>query len=671
MATSPYFSTSNQYIKYDIHCDELSTSIANNTSTVRVYVLVWRTNSGYTTSGTGTCYVSINGTSYSQSISSSQTIYHNSDTVIFDKTVTVPHNSDGTKTIYVSASISHARFSSNSNGFNVTLSTIPRKADITAAPDFNNESNPTISYTNPAGTSATTLQACISLDNSTDTIAYRDIEKTGTSYTFNLSAADRITLLAATPNSNTLTVYFIIKTVLGGTTYYSSVAKVMSVVNANPTITSATYKDTNASTVAITGDDQVIIQSNSTLQFKFATLTAIKSATLANVKVKLDGTTYLLNLSGTTQNNKTISIGTVNSSADLDAEVILTDSRGNTATETVPVTMLSWILPSALISLKRKSNFYSETYLTVNADYSPLDGNNTITIEYQYKETGTGIWSAAVAIQDGVQVTLNMDNTKSYDFKIVVSDLLGTTTYNTELRIGIPILFIDRLRRSVGIGTIPDEDNMFVADRRISLKNPSQELLADLWSWTSPDTLTRSASLYLYDQAGDHLVSLVGRDTGGMLYLYKNGRIVMKNTNDDINIQMAAGNSGDGNVYVYDDSGNVTITLGGQNGTVYCKKVRASEGVVELYDGNFSSGSTTFSSKSNNVLVVAGHVTSSGSTITMTIPVILLSSTARPFCISDESHYISFSLALSNTTITMAIIGKDSTGYIEKVYGVN
>ena len=119
MATSSNFSTSNQYIKYRIVVTETSTSIPNNTSTVNVKVQAWRTNTGYTTYGTGTCYCTINGTSYSQSISSSQTITHNSYTTLFERNVTIAHNTDGSKSIYVSAYISHARFSSSSNGFTV------------------------------------------------------------------------------------------------------------------------------------------------------------------------------------------------------------------------------------------------------------------------------------------------------------------------------------------------------------------------------------------------------------------------------------------------------------------------------------------------------------------------------------------------------------------------
>ena len=136
MATSSNFSTSNQYIKYRIVVTENSTSIPNNTSSVNVKVQAWRTNTGYTTDGAGTRYCNIDGTNYSNSWEYGQKpLTYNSYTVLFDRTVTIPHNADGSKTIYVSAYIDHARFSSNSQGFNVTLSTIPRQATITAAPN--------------------------------------------------------------------------------------------------------------------------------------------------------------------------------------------------------------------------------------------------------------------------------------------------------------------------------------------------------------------------------------------------------------------------------------------------------------------------------------------------------------------------------------------------------
>ena len=132
MATSSDFSTTNQYIKYDIVVTENSTNVANNTSNVTVKVRCWRTNTGYTTYGTGTCYCGINGTMYSNDITPDDEFTYNSYTEIFNRTLDIGHNADGTKSIWVSAYIDHQRFSSDDQGFTVNLSTIPRASSISS-----------------------------------------------------------------------------------------------------------------------------------------------------------------------------------------------------------------------------------------------------------------------------------------------------------------------------------------------------------------------------------------------------------------------------------------------------------------------------------------------------------------------------------------------------------
>ena len=602
MATSPTFSTSNQYIKYRIVVTENSTSIPYNNSVVNVKVQAWRTNSGYTTDASGACYCTIDGESYGYSWSYGQKpITYNSYTTLFEITVAVPHNSDGKKTMYVSAYISHSKFSSSSQGFNVTLTDIPRKAEITSAPNFTDVDNPAIVYSNPAGTAVTTLQACISLDGTTDTIAYRDIDKSGTNFTFTLSAADRTALLNATPNSKTLTVYFIVKTVLGGTTYYSSVSKTMTVVNADPTISGVTYEDTNATTLAVTSDDQKIIQALSTVDFGIASIAALKGATLASVAITVNAVTVTDSLSGSSVANKTVTFGTIDSSVDETATIVVTDSRGFTATETVSVTMLAWSLPTAIITCKRKSNFYSETDLTVNASYDSLDGSNVLSLSYQYKEKSAGTYGAAVTISDGVTYTLTLDNTKEWDVKVIVADLLGSTTYNLSVYIGIPALFVDNKRRSVGVNAIPDQDNMLVADRRIALNNLQNERVADLWS--STNGAFRSASLHIYDQNGTKFSSLQGNTNGGALYLKDpNGdnkveafvgtaggylNLYNASKNKVAQISVGAGNS-DGIMYLKDHSGNDTIWGTGESGDFWCTTLhqtssrKAEKNIVEM-----------------------------------------------------------------------------------------
>ena len=466
MATSSAFSTSNQYIKYQIVVTENSTSIPNNTSSVTVKVQAWRTNTGYETYGTGTCYCNINGISYSQSISSDQKMTYNSYTTLFSTTVTIPHNQDGSKSIFVEAKISHVRFNSSPswNGFTVTLSNIPRQATVTAVQNFNDEGNPTITYSNPAGNVVTSLDACISLTGSNPDVPYRAISKTGTTYTFNLTTAERNTLRASMPNANSRTVYFYVRTVIAGQTYYSNKPATLTIVNGNPTISGVTYKDNNATTTAITLDDQIIIQNQSQLLFNFSSIQALKSATLTKVEVTINSVTKNQSLSGSSQSNVSFSFGLVNTSSNINASIKVTDSRGNTVTVQQAITVQAWTAPSAIITCQRKNNYYSDTDLYVNADFSSLGGKNSITITYYYKLPSESSWTTGGTMADASTVTISLDNTKEWNIKVTVTDVFATTTYLLNLDKGIPIIFFDRQKRSVGVNTFPDDDGSFEAD---------------------------------------------------------------------------------------------------------------------------------------------------------------------------------------------------------------
>ena len=451
MATSNTFNTSNTYIKYRIIVTENSYSVANNTSNVTVKVQVWRTNQGYETYGTGTCYVNIDGTTYSQSISSSQKFSYNSYTQVFSKSLTINHDPNGSKALYVSSYISHSRFSSTSQGFTVNLTNIPRSATITNAPNFNDTQNPTITYSNTAGNSVSSLQACISLTGSNPDVAYRNIPINGTSYTFNLTEAERNVLRQATTTSNSRTVYFYIKTVINGSTFYTNKAVTFSIVNANPTFNVA-YLDTNSSTTSITGNNQQIIQNNSTLRISITNATALKYATLSSASINVNGNVTTQSLSGS---SLTFNVGVINVANNLTVPVTITDSRGNKTTNNLTIQVLEWSLPSAIITLARESNFYTSTNLTVDANYSSLNSKNTITIQYQIKKTTDSSYGALTTISDNVQTQFNADNQYSWNVKVIVTDKIGSTTYNLLLYKGIPLMFWDRLLSSISINCFP------------------------------------------------------------------------------------------------------------------------------------------------------------------------------------------------------------------------
>ena len=436
-----------------------SNGTAQNSSQVTASIQVKKTsNTTQSTTGTWTGNLNINGDNRNFSIR--KEVSKNSWVTLSSFTITKSHNSDGTGTCYIQGKIQGPAGTSQSGSVvqgsqTVTLDTIPREATITNAPNFTDIQNPTISYSNPAGNSVTSLQACISLNGSNADVGYRDISKTGTSYTFNLTDAERNVLRQATPNSNTLNVYFYVKSVIGGSTYYSRLQKQMTIVNANPTF-SKSYEDTKSSTIAITGNNQQIIQNNSTLQINISNMTALKYAKVSSISVNVNGNVTTQSLSSS-QTTATFNIGTINVSNNISIPITLTDTRGNKTTSNLSVTVLAWSLPTAIISLARVSNYYTQTNMTVDASYSSLNNNNTITIQYQIKKVSDGSYGALTTIQDNVQTTFNADNQYSWNVKVILTDKLGTTTYNLLLYKGIPLMYFDRLLSSVSINCFPQD----------------------------------------------------------------------------------------------------------------------------------------------------------------------------------------------------------------------
>ena len=495
MATSSTFSTTNKYIKYRIIVTENSTSVANNTSNVTVKVQVWRTNTGYETYGNGTCYVTIDGTQYSQVITTSQVFSYNSYTEVFNKTLNIEHNSNGSKTIYVSSYIDHSRFDSNTQGFNVNLTNIPRGAIITNAPNFTDTGNPTITYSNSAGNQVTSLQACISLTGSNDDIAYRNISKTGTTYTFNLTTEERNTLLNAT-SGKTRTVYFYIKTVLNGNIFYSSKEVTFSVVNANPTIGSISYQDTNSSITSITGNDQWIVRNKSTLEITLTTLNALKGATLSSAVVNINGNPYSFSgISGTSVSSASVTVGTLNISSNINATITLTDSRGFTSSYTKEIIILDYQDPYSTITLARLNNFYTQCNLEVDCTYSTLNNTNSITIQWQAKKISDSSYGSLTTIQNNTATTISLDNAYQWNVRIVTTDALGTSIpYVLFVDKGIPLFFVDKDKNSIGINCFPANDESLEVNGYIV----GGVVLAENTKETANIKLIDSASNYKY-----------------------------------------------------------------------------------------------------------------------------------------------------------------------------
>ena len=418
MATSKTFSTNNQYIKYRIETTVNSQNYANNTSNVTVKVFVWRTNTGYTTYGTGTCYCSINGSgNYTNALTSSHKIT-SSGIYIFSKTLDITHNDDGTKNLNVSAYIEHSQFSSSSNSDTFLLPTIPRTSTVSCNSFFIGDS--------------TTINIGKKSSSFTHTVKYVYGTLSGTIATKTAASSigwtpDKATFYGQIPNGTTGYGSIICETYSGNTligtatTNFNAYAKQE---ECTPSV-SATIIDTNADTIALTGDSTKLIKYLSKPKVtisatpKFSSTIKTKRILWGDGNIASDTATFT---DGVTSNNVMVSA---------------TDSRGYTTNVNYDLSS-KWIeyikLAFSKITLSRTESTLSTANIKVSGNY--FNGSfgkvsNDFTLKYRYKINESGSTFTNYIQVDPARTndtfdysaTLqNIDYKKEYIFEFVLED---------------------------------------------------------------------------------------------------------------------------------------------------------------------------------------------------------------------------------------------------------
>lgn len=689
MSGSFNVTTSNQYISGHVSWSESNVSDTNNTSDVTATMYLSRTNTGYTSYGTDTFNVTINGTTHSNTLSYSLT--YDSNTQMVTGTTTVTHNSDGSKSITISWSGgggSNGVFSVNSGSGTATLTTIPRASTVSSSISFTAGIDTLAVSINRASSSFThtvEVQVNSHLSSSVDWVTVATRTGVGASTTITFSSSEvtsiyqnmkqyenmqcRIYLITydgssqiGTSYSSTGTVYgaqigkisfsnfnigdsipATISPMYSGFTYtaimtFGSWSKTWSLTvpssgtslsttltftstdiqnmyaqiptansgtgnveittqyggidvndgnpspqydpnfgftcyvkagSSNPTFGSSyTYADSNGTTSGITGNNQYIVQNQSTLQVAFpssAVATAINAASMSyylatvnSTSVRLyvpssapglssvasstntlaagtyyarytwvhnDGTEslpspessitlgsgqnlvvnipsrpsgvasaniyvgtssggehYVSNLAGTSvqygsplpttsatvPSSMYFNMGKVNSSSNTSLNIQAVDSRGNSTTTSITITMVAYAPPVVTTTSKRENGFDAATDIALSGTYSLISvggvaKNSLATVQFTYKKTTDASYPAATAFSyttssgsyTATTVTETLDNTLSWDVEVTVSDKLTTTTITTVVGPGSPLLFIDVDKSAVGVGQFP------------------------------------------------------------------------------------------------------------------------------------------------------------------------------------------------------------------------
>ena len=418
MASSGSFNTGSSKGRYLTFSWSLSSqSVANNTSTIS-WSLKGAGDSGYVV--VSEVKVTIDGSqAYYRDESNHQNVYVG--TTVASGTKTITHNADGSRSFSVSVSAGIYEWAINKSGSGSwTLTTIPRAATISSAPNFTDEGSPQITYSNKAGTAVSTLQACIADSEGKEIfVPYRDISKTGTSYTFSFTSAEKEALQKAVlSGSNTRNVRFYIKTVIGSTTLYSSSLKTLTITNATPGM-SATVTDTNSKTTALTGDSSKLIRYYSNA--KVAMNPSFKKHATAKSYKITNG-----------DKNITAASGTFTAVEKNKFEFSVTDTRGLTASQTITSTMVNYVHLTCNLEVNRP-NALGEMTFKVHGNY--FNGSfgsvaNTLTLYYSMEAESGGISATQITPTFNgntysIEVPLTgLDYRNKYTFKAWAEDKL-------------------------------------------------------------------------------------------------------------------------------------------------------------------------------------------------------------------------------------------------------
>ena len=445
-----------------------SQSIPNNSSNVNVgvYLVV---PSGWSTTSTMRGSYTVNGSTININRASQK--YAAGEHWLAGSDFTIYHNNDGTKSFNMSATVTSgwsALGTMPTASGSGTLNTIARASQPSIntypnnSPDFNIGDTITI-HMNQASDSFT-HKVVFNYGSTSVTVA------TGVKYncTFDTSTIANA-LYALIPNANVYSNTISVTTYNGSTNIGTKTCPYNAkVVNANPTFNAA-YLDTNSSVTGVTGNDQLIVRNKSTLRINITGAAAQKSATLASASCVILGQTVSATLSGS---SVALNVGTINTSQDTTAAVTVTDSRGNTTTKNLTINVADWQAPTAIITLQRHNNYYSETDVTVDANYSSVDNKNAITIKVRSQKQGESSWSAYSTLQDNVTSVLTLDNEYAWNIQVLLTDSLGgSTTYNLTLSRGMPIVFFDRGKSSTGFNMFPQYDQSVEVSGRLFVQN--------------------------------------------------------------------------------------------------------------------------------------------------------------------------------------------------------
>ena len=409
-----------------------SQSIANNNSVVGWHLQLVTTGGSISSSASKSWSVTVNGKNYSGTCTIG--VGTNATKTLASGSTTIAHNADGTKSFSFSFS---QQFDINYSGVgwigtksgsgSGTLTTIPRTSSVSST---NANIGEKITITINRASSSFTHTLTYAFSGLSGTIATKT-SSTSISWTLPTSFYAKI------PNAKSSWGTITCDTYSGSTKIGSSSCRFNVYVKEStnkPTI-SATVKDINDTTKALTGDENKLIKYYSQAQFT-VTGSAKNSATVKSLTSTYNGSTV-------SKDNATSWTAHYSNATQASYVFGVVDSRGYSNSVTVTKTLINYVKITCALSVSNPTAS-GDCTLTIKGNYfngSFGSTNNTLTVQYK-KDNGS--WTSVTASKSGntysasIKIT-GLDYTKAYTFQARAADKLATATTASKTVKSTPI----------------------------------------------------------------------------------------------------------------------------------------------------------------------------------------------------------------------------------------
>ena len=454
MAIVNFSGSYGSHLKLEVLAGTVSQSISDNSSVIRIWCNLISDGYASVYGVTAPLTVYVNGTGAIEQIGVN--IAPNSKQLLWVKEYTVPHNSDGTKTVPLSlkVDINSAGYGSAEYRWDYQLTTIPRASPISASSGVLG--------------SAMTLTIDRKSSSFTHTVRYNWQGATGTVGTgigTSTSYTPPLTFASNIPNSTSGTITFYCDTYNGSTLVGTSQTTVTLTVpnSVIPTIGGLTLEET---TTAMNGI------STST---EFAQILSRVKATVTGASGVYGSTIKSYSITVVDQNLTLTENGGVfdyfKNNGTFIVRATVTDSRGRTSSnKDVTINVREYFSPVGGFSVSRSGANKDKLTVTRNAKVAPLNiggvNKNTLSIQFKYAQRGSSTWTNSTGnANENLTSTFELVNsqaslvetfltTKSYDLIMVVSDKF----LSSEVKVSVGTVTIPYAvtKNAFGIGKAPE-----------------------------------------------------------------------------------------------------------------------------------------------------------------------------------------------------------------------